>query len=150
MEVASGAAAPPWNTRLPARQAPRSCLCPRRALVLYCQRPKCQLSLAQASVPISSVAGAPSVASTQRDAREMMGSNWGSNRLGPLGTAYNKQLSFPFNGERAGPCTHPPGLGWSPEAGHCTRFWHTLGAGGLWGRIKSQGKQCRWWPLIIG
>ena len=40
-------------------KAPRSYFCHRRALVLYFQRPKCQLSLAQASVPSSSIAGAP-------------------------------------------------------------------------------------------
>lgn len=52
MERVSGAAALPWNTLLPSRQAPRSSLCPKIALVPYFQRPKYQLSLAQALSPI--------------------------------------------------------------------------------------------------
>lgn len=58
METASGAATPPWDTRLPARQACTSCLRPRSVLILYFQKPKCQRSLAQASVPNPSIAGA--------------------------------------------------------------------------------------------
>lgn len=53
MERVSRAATLPWNTLLPAGQAPRSYLCPKRSLVLYFQRPKCRLSLAQALSPIA-------------------------------------------------------------------------------------------------
>lgn len=41
----------PWNK--PARPAPKSCLRPRTAVILYSQRSKRQLSLVQASVPSS-------------------------------------------------------------------------------------------------
>lgn len=58
METASRTATLPWNMRLPTGQAPGSCLHPRNAPVLYFQRPKFHLSLAQACVPNFSVVGA--------------------------------------------------------------------------------------------
>lgn len=52
VERVSRAATQPWNTLLPARQAPRSSLRPKRALFPYFQRSEYQLSLAQARSPV--------------------------------------------------------------------------------------------------